>query len=224
MSYELFNEKVFTFDEDQISVDLQYIETLAPSDALALLDGIDYTGFKLWPGSTYLCETIVKHKALFEGKTLLELGSGVGLAGLVASQYAKEPVLLTDGEDYIVDVLKKNVARNGLESKVKAATLYWGKDEKKFLETYPDGFEVIMGGDVVYMTELIHPLLSCISTLLAPGGVFFMVYVQRSSTTLGPRFLEEATKAPYNLTSTVTELDVKIDEAATFLYQLHKVI
>ena len=47
----------------------------------------------------------------------MELGSGVGLAGLVASNYAKAPVLLTDGEDYIVEVLKKNVARNGLESK-----------------------------------------------------------------------------------------------------------
>jgi hypothetical protein len=33
-SYELFNEKVFKFDEDKISVDLQYIETLAPSDAV----------------------------------------------------------------------------------------------------------------------------------------------------------------------------------------------
>lgn len=59
----------------------------------------------------------MKHRQLFEGKTLLELGSGVGLAGLVASNYAKAPVLLTDGEDYIVEVLKKNVERNNLQAK-----------------------------------------------------------------------------------------------------------
>jgi predicted nicotinamide N-methyase len=59
----------------------------------------------------------VRHKDLFKGKTLLELGSGVGLAGLVASHFARAPVLLTDGEAYIVDVLKKNVARNNLETK-----------------------------------------------------------------------------------------------------------
>jgi len=35
-SYELFNEKVFKFDDDHIQVDLQYIETLAPSDAVRL--------------------------------------------------------------------------------------------------------------------------------------------------------------------------------------------
>lgn len=64
-----------------------------------------------------MCQIIVEHKDLFLDKTLLELGSGVGLAGLVASHFAKAPVLLTDGEDYIVDVLKKNVERNNLSSK-----------------------------------------------------------------------------------------------------------
>lgn len=105
---------------------------------------------------------------------------------------------------------------------VTAATLYWGRDESKFLEQYPNGFEVVMGGDLIYMKELIQPLLTCINALLAPGGIFFMVYVQRISTTLGTDFISAAEKSPYNLTATVTELEVKIEESPTFLYQLRK--
>ena len=172
------------------------------------------------------------------------------MAGLVASNYAKAPVLLTDGEDYIVDVLKKNVSRNNLEekgtleffsllngwrsyalfvcldsgTKVAAATLYWGKDEAKYLEQYPAGFEVIMGGDLIYSKEVVAPLLKCIDALLAKtaDSVFFMVYVDRAGTGLGPAFLNAAAEAPYHLTSTVEQLEVKVEEADTYLYQLRR--
>lgn len=108
--------------------------------------------------------------------------------------------------------------------KVAASTLYWGKDEPKYLELYPSGFEVIMGGDLIYSREAIAPLLTCIDALLAKSNdaVFFMVYVDRAATGLGPAFLDAAATAPYNFTSTVEQLEVQVEEANTFLYQLRR--
>jgi predicted nicotinamide N-methyase len=107
-------------------------------------------------------------------------------------------------------------------TKVCAATLYWGRDEAKYLEEYPNKFEVIMGGDLIYSREVIQPLLKCIRSLLDDQGVFFMIYVDRAGTGLGPDFLKAAAEAPYSMTHTVEQLEVKVDEANTYLYQLRK--
>lgn len=104
---------------------------------------------------------------------------------------------------------------------VSAATLYWGKDDETFKAKYPSGFEVIMGGDLIYSRQVVDPLLKCINTLLAPGGIFFMIYVDRAGTGLGPAFLEMASKT-YNMVSSVKQLEVKVDEADTYLYQLRR--
>lgn len=81
-----------------------------------------------------------------------------------------------------------------------------------------------MGGDLIYSREAITPLLTCINELLAKtnDAVFFMVYVDRAATGLGPAFLAAAAEAPYNLTSTVEQLEVQVEEADTYLYQLRR--
>lgn len=44
-----------------------------------LIDGtLDITGLVLWPGAEVLANYIVQHRDLFEGKDVLELGSGTG--------------------------------------------------------------------------------------------------------------------------------------------------
>lgn len=107
---------------------------------------------------------------------------------------------------------------------VAAATLYWGKDEAKYLEQYPSGFEVIMGGDLIYSREAIAPLLTCIDALLGKNNeaVFFMIYVDRAGTGLGPAFLAAAAEAPYSLSHTIEQLEVQVEEANTYLYQLRR--
>lgn len=105
---------------------------------------------------------------------------------------------------------------------VASGTLYWGKDEDVVLQRYPSGFEVIMGGDLIYSREVIQPLLKCIHTLLAANGVFFMIYVDRAGTGLGPDFLTAAAVTPFEFTSEVQQLEVKVEEADTYLYMLRR--
>lgn len=81
-----------------------------------------------------------------------------------------------------------------------------------------------MGGDLIYSREVVAPLVKCIHTLLSksPDSVFFMIYVDRAGTGLGPAFLEAASKSPYNLIASIEQLEVQVEEADTYLYQLRR--
>jgi len=65
------------------------------------------------------------HRSEFAFKSVLELGSGVGMSGILMSHYCGSPCVLTDGVDEILDLLRQNVALNGLTDKGKYLTKYF---------------------------------------------------------------------------------------------------
>ena len=46
--------------------------------------------FQVWQGCLYLCDYLIAHASQMEGKVILELGAGVGLASVVAARVAKK--------------------------------------------------------------------------------------------------------------------------------------
>lgn len=60
-----------------------------------------------------LSEWILQSKGLFEQKRVLELGSGIGLSGLIVSkECSPESVYLTDCHESVLDLLCENVKLN----------------------------------------------------------------------------------------------------------------
>jgi predicted O-methyltransferase YrrM len=55
----------------------------APSDAVALAYGEDFTGLKVWPGSLLLVKCLMQERARLQGKSVLEVGAGIGLSGML---------------------------------------------------------------------------------------------------------------------------------------------
>ena len=51
---------------------------------------IKLVGLQIWRAALLLSDFIIHSQKLFEGKTVLELGSGVGLTSIVAGMFAKE--------------------------------------------------------------------------------------------------------------------------------------
>ncbi len=89
------------------------------------------TGLTMWPAAENLCDHIVKHPNLVAGKRVLELGSGLGLCGLLAHKihevnannenqeengHDKENgnayVHLTDGDTDTLAHLRRNITLN----------------------------------------------------------------------------------------------------------------
>merc|ERR1712192_71555 len=50
---------------------------------------------------------VVRHPDLFRGKSVMEVGSGCGIIGLVAAHFA-DSVLLTDGDEAELPLIQRN--------------------------------------------------------------------------------------------------------------------
>eukprot|EP01120_Amphizonella_sp_Union-15-10_P016767 TRINITY_DN9043_c0_g1_i2.p1 TRINITY_DN9043_c0_g1~~TRINITY_DN9043_c0_g1_i2.p1 ORF type:complete len:250 (+),score=36.90 TRINITY_DN9043_c0_g1_i2:100-750(+) len=182
MSYASYDNKTFSFGDIKIVVD--YIKTLAPSDAVAFVSsGYDVTGLKLWPATKALCRYILENQEKFQKRKILELGSGAGLSGLLVSHFC-ETVLLTDGNDECLELLGRNINANidkTKDSNVGCQKLEWGKDIDFYKTKFPELFDVILGADIIYSAESIPLLLKTVKELLKPSGFFLLVYVSRST-------------------------------------------
>ncbi len=138
---------------------------LTPGDEMHFLDnflGLLPYGVALWPSAVALAHEIGARAEQFTGTTVLELGAGVGLPGLVAASLGAH-VAQTDNQDVALSVCRLNAARNGID----------GIDHR--LVDWTDWhdaaqYDWIIGSDIVYGDPL-HPHLADIfETNLAPGG------------------------------------------------------
>lgn len=68
----------------------------------------DMTGQHVWEGGEIIAKWVIENQDMFKGKTILELGSGTGIGGLVASHFAKKTVM-SDYIPEVMDLLKKNI-------------------------------------------------------------------------------------------------------------------
>jgi|TARA_B110000008_G_C16832384_1_gene509080 predicted nicotinamide N-methyase len=91
------------------------------------------TGQVLWPVTNLLCWYCLVNKDFFKGKHVVELGAGVGLAGMFCGLYCQPKTMtVTDGEPEIVELIERNVKHsqktNRLGDNTAAMSLFWGKE------------------------------------------------------------------------------------------------
>ena len=125
----------------------------------------------VWPAAVALGRRLLSMQ--LTGKTVLELGAGVGLAGLAAAR-AGARVVLTDREPVALEVARRNARLNGLESAVETLLLDW------FHPEVAGTFDWIIGADVLYERPLVEPLASLLETLLARGGQAWIADPERA--------------------------------------------
>ncbi len=119
-------------------------------------------GIVLWPAAIALAHEVVARAADFRGKTVLELGAGTGLPGIVAASLGAR-VVQTDRHELAMSVCRRNGERNGV-----------GGIEHRIVDwadwTDDTRYDWILGSDILY-GESTHPYLRRIfADNLAPGG------------------------------------------------------
>ena len=119
-------------------------------------------GVALWPAAIALAHDVAMRTSEFAGRSVLELGAGTGLPGIVAASLGAN-VLQSDRQDLALHLCRLNGERNattGLRHAI-ADWTEWTLDER---------FDWIMGSDILY-GEALHPFLRRIfETNLKPGG------------------------------------------------------
>jgi predicted nicotinamide N-methyase len=122
-------------------------------------------GIVLWPAAIALAHELVAVGKL-DNKRVLELGAGTGLPGIIAATLGASKVVQTDNQETALFLCKDNAARNRVMTEVRAADwTAWASEE---------GFDLILGSDILY-GEAMHPHLRRIFDLsLAPGGTVLL--------------------------------------------------
>ena len=164
----------------------------------------DLTGQHIWEAAPILCKFMINNKEMFSkdgGKSVLEIGSGTGICGLVCSQLAKS-VTLTDHEDVVMDLIKKNIEHvvktQDYPKSISYSKIDWefALDEDITINTITDigdgqieetqgtfgGYDIIIGSDLCQFENvpaILCKFLDWLFTLHDNKLVFYKSYVER---------------------------------------------
>ena len=188
-------QRTYTLTDDKDTTDILEVTTKAEgrtfvldgSKMLTLYECSFYEGklgYQVWPAALAGAAWACKNKALFEGKRVLELGSGVGLFGCaVAAVTDASHVTLTDldavsDQDFdapsgLLDAQRRTCIANGFDQ-VDSQRVDWA-DSESWLEPV----DVVVCADCVYAPEAIEPLANCIAHHLVEGGVVYAFSAER---------------------------------------------
>ncbi|HMB03042.1 MAG TPA: methyltransferase [Isosphaeraceae bacterium] len=129
----------------------------------------------LWPGAWLLAEAVARQPLPASTRSeALEIGCGLGLAGLVAVRRGLR-VRFTDYDDAPLRFVADSARANGFDpSSCSAARLDWREPPAA---RYP----LILGADVLYERRLVPLVANVLAAMLAPDGVAWIADPYRAS-------------------------------------------
>jgi predicted nicotinamide N-methyase len=177
------------------------IRVVRPADPEQLLDDPavldwnrrdDYMPYwpHLWPGAHLLADALAaepwpqpQHEPMSPEGEVLEIGCGLGLAGLVALALGRE-VRFTDYDPGCFGFIARSATENGIDaSRLRCEVLDWRKlpDEQ---------FPLILGADVIYEHRLVPMVAHLLERMLAPGGTALLASPYRVAAETFPAAVE----------------------------------
>ena len=136
-----------------------------------------YDGLHIWEAGIVLSRHVLENKDQFAGRTVLELGSGVGIGGLSVAKFTEcKKVVLSDYVAEIVDNIKGNASKNKVSDKVDIIKLNWLEHEKFNMQ-----FDIVIGSDIVYFGCPVAELYKLIKKVLVEGGIAQIIIPDRKS-------------------------------------------
>ena len=136
-------------------------------ESRAVISGGGTTGLRTWEAALALSEyliashlgrfykfpgaTVVAGERLVEETgSVLELGAGTGLVGIVAARLGAGRVVVTDGDEGVCDALKVGLEKNGVADVMNVRKLVWGEEEECEEGDEGERFDLVVGADVVW--------------------------------------------------------------------------
>lgn len=170
MSRMPFREQDILISRENESTPLRL--TLAHKPGLAI-------GSSQWPCGILTSEFLLGSlgRSLVKNKTCIELGAGLGLVGICAMHAGAKNALLTDRHD-LIEILRLNASRSEFKS-IQCHELDWSIAQDESLIPLHD-FDIVLGADLVYCSELFESLARTIVNNLKPNsGMLILGYSPR---------------------------------------------
>lgn len=126
---------------------------------------------EVWPSAVALAEHVLRGQTVTEDTRAVEIGCGLGLAGLAAMGKGAS-VLLTDYQEDALAFAELNGLINFGRSPA-TALMDWREPD------LADQFDVVLAADVAYEKRFFGPLLRTFQELLASGGTLLLAEPNR---------------------------------------------
>ena len=153
---------------------------------------VDATARWVWDTAPVMCGFLVDHaKRLLAGRSVVEVGAGTGLPGLVAARLEAASVVLTDLPSEL-ELLEKNVEANvvqGKDADVTVRACAWGELD----DWQGDVFDTVLCSDVLYHQprNVLEALANTLEALCSKrGGVVVFAYHFRENLIHDAQFFE----------------------------------
>lgn len=124
------------------------------------LDGIEPYWATVWQAAPDVARFVLR-RAWRPGLAALELGAGIGLAGLAAADRGLQ-VTFSDYAPLAVATCLENARRNGFHD-ARGMLLDWRQPQA-------EQFSLILGADILYDWKNHEPILDVVAAMLAPAG------------------------------------------------------
>uniref|UniRef100_A0A3B4Y0K7 Methyltransferase 23, arginine n=2 Tax=Seriola lalandi dorsalis TaxID=1841481 RepID=A0A3B4Y0K7_SERLL len=138
-------------------------------------------GMYVWPCAVVLAQYLWTQREALKDKTVLELGAGVSLPGVVAARCGAKVILSDSARTPLcLENCRRSCAANGLHD-VEVLGLTWGEVSPD-LVLLPE-LDVILGSDVFYEPQDFEDVLVTVAFLLRknPTARFWTTYQERSA-------------------------------------------
>ena len=152
---------------------------------------------ELWPSSIGLSRFIFSNEEIFQNKTILELGCGLGLTSICLSLQNPLSLLLTDYEQEALNITAHNFRLNNLNPP-KMQLLDWRKPDLN------QQFDRIVASDIVYEERFFNPVINVFRRFLAYGGLIVLAEPNRS---VARGFFKQLRESGYKLSRTSQPVD-----------------
>lgn len=148
----------------------------------------------MWPSAVVLAMHLMKNPSLIQNLTVLELGSGCGLTGLVAAAIGATSVIQTDCNDVVLENLKTNALLNAdvtctvtttkLDFYLQSGDSVSGgwyesysneKDTSSNVKIWKEPVSVVLAADVICKPTDALAVSKTIFDCLVPGGKAYVL-------------------------------------------------
>jgi len=125
---------------------------------------------KIWEASLVLTDYLLD-EVLKAPKSVLEIGAGMGITGMFLAAFGHE-VTSVDSEQDSLDLLKLNIAHNGLGN-IHTQKLDWHEAD------LGEKFDLICGSEIIYKESDIEPVETFTRKHLKPDGAVYLAHDQQ---------------------------------------------
>lgn len=132
---------------------------------------------KLWPAAVVLAEWIAAQPA-DPGRRIIEIGAGLGLVSIVGADRGHR-ITLSEHDGHALEFARASALNNGCPE-LPVVRLDWNRP------WCDEGFNLILGSELLYRPGDILPLKTLFGRLLKPGGTVVLAGETRATT---PAFL-----------------------------------